>query len=186
MIAWPDEAVDIQRLRDYVPVIAIFIVSNVFRLLRLPRLYHLVRATSRVDEFYAIVGRHHPGHAAGRGRGIADPQEQRLRRQLAAGDGLVRLGLGARAGHCWAAGSCTSCAASCNRKVLCKTACWSSAPATRPNWWCTKFKARLSWAIDLLGLVATQRRRAGAGVAGLPVLGCTEDLPRLIDEQRHG
>ena len=51
---WPDEAVDIQRLRDYLPVVAMFVLGNVFLYFVL-RLYHLVRATSRVDEFYAVV-----------------------------------------------------------------------------------------------------------------------------------
>ncbi len=53
-INWPYEAVEIQRLRDYLPVVALFVVSNLL-VYFLMRLYHLVRATSRVDEFYAIM-----------------------------------------------------------------------------------------------------------------------------------
>ena len=53
-VAWPDEAVDIQRLRDYWLVIALFVLANLF-LYFVFRLYHLVRAISRVDEFYTVV-----------------------------------------------------------------------------------------------------------------------------------
>ena len=53
-INWPYEAVEIQRFRDYLPVVALFVVSNLLVYFLL-RLYHLVRATSRVDEFYAIM-----------------------------------------------------------------------------------------------------------------------------------
>src|SRR5262252_6741161 len=52
---WPDEAVDIQRLRDYWPIILMFVASTTF-IYFVFRLYHLVRATSRVDEFYAVAG----------------------------------------------------------------------------------------------------------------------------------
>ncbi|MCC6187736.1 MAG: undecaprenyl-phosphate glucose phosphotransferase [Anaerolineales bacterium] len=56
LIPWPRQAADIERLLDYLPVVLIFVVSNVFVFFLL-RLYHLARATSRVDEFYtAFVG----------------------------------------------------------------------------------------------------------------------------------
>src|SRR5258706_8402915 len=54
-VAWPDGAVDIQRLRDYWLIIALFVLANLF-LYFVFRLYHLVRAVSRVDEFYAVLG----------------------------------------------------------------------------------------------------------------------------------
>jgi exopolysaccharide biosynthesis polyprenyl glycosylphosphotransferase len=53
LVPWPREAVEIQRLLDYLPVVFIFAASNVL-VFFLMRLYHLVRATSRVDEFYSI------------------------------------------------------------------------------------------------------------------------------------
>jgi Undecaprenyl-phosphate glucose phosphotransferase len=55
VIPWPQPATNVDRLLSYVPVILIFVVSNVM-VFFLFRLYHLVRATSRVDEFYAVVG----------------------------------------------------------------------------------------------------------------------------------
>ncbi len=53
LIDWPQEAVEVQRLLDYLPVIVIFVVAGVL-VFFLQRLYHLVRATSRVDEFYTV------------------------------------------------------------------------------------------------------------------------------------
>jgi Undecaprenyl-phosphate glucose phosphotransferase len=53
-VPWPQEAVEIQRFLDYLPVVAVFVISNIL-VYFLMRLYHLVRATSRVDEFYAIM-----------------------------------------------------------------------------------------------------------------------------------
>ncbi len=55
LIPWPNPAVNVDRLLTYVPVILIFVGANLL-VFFLFRLYHLVRATSRVDEFYAVVG----------------------------------------------------------------------------------------------------------------------------------
>ena len=54
LIDWPQEAVEIQRLLDYVPVVVIFVAANVVVFFFL-RLYHLLRAVSRVDEFYTVL-----------------------------------------------------------------------------------------------------------------------------------
>lgn len=55
-VRWPREAVEMPtRFLPYVGVMLIFIVS-VLIVFFLLRMYHLVRATSRVDEFYAILG----------------------------------------------------------------------------------------------------------------------------------
>jgi exopolysaccharide biosynthesis polyprenyl glycosylphosphotransferase len=53
LIAWPQDAVELQRLSDYLPVIVIYVATCVL-VFFLQRLYHLVRATSRVDEFYTV------------------------------------------------------------------------------------------------------------------------------------
>src|SRR3990172_7159352 len=55
LIPWPQPATEIDRLRNYTSFLVIFVASNVL-LFFLLRLYHLVRATSRVDELYAVVG----------------------------------------------------------------------------------------------------------------------------------
>jgi exopolysaccharide biosynthesis polyprenyl glycosylphosphotransferase len=55
-IPWPNEALELPaRFWPYWPVWVIYVLSLglVFFLLRL---YHLVRATSRVDEFYSVIG----------------------------------------------------------------------------------------------------------------------------------
>src|SRR5262245_59821234 len=55
LIPWPRESTNVDRLLSYVPVILLFVGANIF-VFFLFRLYHLVRATSRVDEFYTVVG----------------------------------------------------------------------------------------------------------------------------------
>jgi len=55
VIPWPVEATDMERFSSYVWVLVIHIAS-VLLVFFLFRMYHLVRATSRVDEFYAIIG----------------------------------------------------------------------------------------------------------------------------------
>ena len=55
LIPWPHEAVNLDRLRAYLPVMGLFVAANVL-VFFVFRLYHLVRATSRVDEFYAVIG----------------------------------------------------------------------------------------------------------------------------------
>jgi Undecaprenyl-phosphate glucose phosphotransferase len=54
-IPWPTEATEMDRLWNYLPVMGLFVVSNAL-VFFLFRLYHLQRATSRVDEFYSVVG----------------------------------------------------------------------------------------------------------------------------------
>lgn len=56
VIPWPEVATDLpSRFLSYWPVVLIY-VSALVLVFFLLRLYHLVRATSRVDEFYSIVG----------------------------------------------------------------------------------------------------------------------------------
>ena len=55
LIDWPYEATELDRLLVYLPVMGLFVACNLLVFFVL-RLYHLVRATSRVDEFYAVLG----------------------------------------------------------------------------------------------------------------------------------
>src|SRR5262245_8661450 len=55
VIPWPVEAADMDRFSAYGWVLIIHIAS-ILLIFFLFRLYHLLRATSRVDEFYAIFG----------------------------------------------------------------------------------------------------------------------------------
>ena len=54
-IDWPEPAINLAGLRSYLPVMGLFVLANVL-VFFVFRLYHLVRATSRVDEFYAVIG----------------------------------------------------------------------------------------------------------------------------------
>jgi exopolysaccharide biosynthesis polyprenyl glycosylphosphotransferase len=53
-IPWPEPPTDLPRLTDYWPVMIIFVGGCVLAFFML-RLYHLVRATSRVDEVYTVL-----------------------------------------------------------------------------------------------------------------------------------
>jgi exopolysaccharide biosynthesis polyprenyl glycosylphosphotransferase len=54
-VPFPTEAVEMGRFSEYLPTLAIFL-GSVIGVFFLMRLYHLVRASSRVDEFYTLVG----------------------------------------------------------------------------------------------------------------------------------
>jgi exopolysaccharide biosynthesis polyprenyl glycosylphosphotransferase len=55
IIPWPEPAHNLDRLRNYLPVLGLFVLANAL-VFFVFRLYHLVRAVSRVDEFYAVIG----------------------------------------------------------------------------------------------------------------------------------
>ncbi len=54
-IQWPAEAAELDPLRAYAGVLLVFVLAH-WLVFFLWRMYHLVRANSRVDEFYAIFG----------------------------------------------------------------------------------------------------------------------------------
>jgi len=54
-IKWPAEAAELDPLAAYAGVLIVFVLAHLL-VFFLARMYHLVRATSRVDEFYAIFG----------------------------------------------------------------------------------------------------------------------------------
>src|SRR5262245_5251479 len=55
LVPWPSLATDVGPLSGYAVVLLIFLFSQV-GVFFVMRMYHLVRATSRVDEFYNIFG----------------------------------------------------------------------------------------------------------------------------------
>jgi Undecaprenyl-phosphate glucose phosphotransferase len=176
-INWPYEAVEIQRFRDYLPVMAVFIVSTVL-VYFLMRLYHLVRATSRVDEFYSIMA----GTTVGTLLAVA-VASLTLKNTVFA----VNLSRGMIA-YAWIFGA-----------LLVITGRWilhqmrgiiqsrgfvqdrviiiGAGDAARLV--IQKIQGSPFLGYRLLGVVADEPAPA---VGGLAVLGCTEDLPRLIDE----
>lgn len=54
-VQWPAEAVDLGALRDYVGVMGLYVLA-VVGVFYAFRLYHLPRATSRIDQFFVVVG----------------------------------------------------------------------------------------------------------------------------------
>ena len=178
---WPYEAIDIQRLRDYWLVVVIFVAANVF-IYFVFRLYHLVRATSRVDEFYAVVG----GTTLGTLLMVAIAS-------LTLKNSVFAVNLPrAMILYAWAAGALLVIAGRwvwhqlrslLQSQGLVQDCVLVVGTGDAARLVVHKIKGSSFLGYRLLGLVADGN---GAfppqGFDGLPVLGCTEDLPRLIDE----
>jgi Undecaprenyl-phosphate glucose phosphotransferase len=180
-LPWPYEAVDIQRLRDYWPVVAMFLVANVF-LYFLFRLYHLVRATSRVDEFYAVVS----GTTLGTLLTVA-VASLTLKNSVFALN-LPRLMIL----YAWVLGALLVIAGRyilhqlrgiLQSQGLVQDGVLVVGTGDAAQLVVHKIRGSSFLGYRLLGLVADgDGLGPAAGFDGLPVLGCTEDLPRLIDE----
>jgi Undecaprenyl-phosphate glucose phosphotransferase len=178
---WPYEAVDIQRLRDYWPVAAMFIVANVF-LYFVFRLYHLVRATSRVDEFYAVIS----GTTLGTLLTVA-VASLTLKNSVFAVN-LPRLMII----YAWALGAVLVIAGRyilhqlrgiLQSQGLVQDCVLVVGTGDAAQLVVHKIQGSSFLGYRLLGLVADGNGDGPAvGFEGLPVLGCTEDLPRLIDD----
>ncbi len=178
---WPDEAVDMQRLRDYWPVVAMFVVGNVF-LFFVFRLYHLVRATSRVDEFYAVLG----GTTLGTLLTVA-LASLTLKNSVFAVN-LPRLMIF----YAWALGAVLVIAGRyilhqlrgiLQSQGLVQDCVLVVGTGDAAQLVVQKIKGTSFLGYRLLGLVADNNGAEPAqGFGGVPVLGCTEDLPRLIDD----
>jgi len=178
---WPYEAVDIQRLRDYWSVIAMFIVANVF-LYFVFRLYHLVRATSRVDEFYAVVG------ATTLGTLLTVAVASLTLKNSVFAVNLPRLMII----YAWALGALLVVAGRyilhqfrgiLQSQGLVQDCVLVVGTGDAAQLVVHKIQGSSFLGYRLLGLVADGDDGGPAlGFGGLPVLGCTEDLPRLIDD----
>lgn len=179
---WPDVAIEIQRLRDYWPVVVVFVASNllVFFLLRL---YHLLRATSRVDEFYAVFG----GTILGTLLTVAIASLTLKNTVFAVN--LPR----AMIVYAWIIGALLviigrwilhqfrgilQSQGYVQDRVLIVGAGDAAQLVVH------KIQGSPFLGYRLLGLVADGSRLGSApAIGGFKVLGCTDDLPRLIDEQ---
>jgi exopolysaccharide biosynthesis polyprenyl glycosylphosphotransferase len=178
---WPDEATDIQRLRDYWPVVAIFVVATTF-IYFVFRLYHLVRATSRVDEFYAVVGSTTLGTLL-----TVAVASLTLKNSVFAVN-LPRLMII----YAWALGAVLVIAGRwilhqfrgiLQSQGLVQDCVLVVGTGDAAQLVVHKIQGSSFLGYRLLGLVADGDGDGPAqGFDGLPVLGCTEDLPRLIDE----
>ena len=180
-IAWPDEAVDIQRLRDYWLVIAIFVLANLF-LYFIYRLYHLVRAISRVDEFYAVVS------ATTLGTLLTVAVASLTLKNTVFALNLPRL----MVIYAWAL-SCVFVIAGrfilhqlrgiLQSQGLVQDTVLVVGVGDAAQLVVNKIMGSSFLGYRLLGLVADGLAGNPAeGFDGWPILGCTEDLPRLIDD----
>ncbi|MGH2524591.1 MAG: hypothetical protein ACRDH2_18955, partial [Anaerolineales bacterium] len=181
MIPWPDEATDIERFRSYLPVLAIFVASVVL-VFFLFRMYHLVRATSRVDEVYAIFR----GVSLGTLLAVAAASltlknsvfEVNLPRAMIAyawlgGTLLVTLG---RWGLQQMRAALQSRGIVQDRVILI-----GAGEVARLV--IQKIQGSPYLGYRLLGMVANGQGAGGPDqIEGFPILGHAEDLPRLIDE----
>ncbi|MGQ0603784.1 MAG: undecaprenyl-phosphate glucose phosphotransferase [Anaerolineales bacterium] len=177
----PTEAVEMGSFRDYVPTLVLF-VGSVVIVFFLFRLYHLVRASSRVDEFYAVVS----GVSVGTLLGLAlqylvlknGPYEVNLARLLigyfwASGVLLVTLGR-------WVL--------EITRDVL-RSRGWvqdrvlilgTGEPAELVL---QKIHGSPFLGYRVVGVVGHNGQSAPATLGGVAVIGTADDLPQLIETQ---
>lgn len=180
-LPWPDEAVDIQRLRDYGLVIAIFVLANLF-LYFVFRLYHLVRAISRVDEFYSVVS------ATTLGTLLTVALASLTLKNTVFALNLPRL----MVIYAWGLGCVLVIAGRyilhqlrgiLQSQGLVQDTVLVVGVGDAARLVVNKIKGTSSLGYRLLGLVADSIGDSPAqGFDGLQVLGSTEDLPRLIDD----
>jgi Undecaprenyl-phosphate glucose phosphotransferase len=170
--------VEIQRLREYLPLVGLFVVSNLL-VYFLMRLYHLVRATSRVDEFYSIMA----GTTVGTLLTVAVASLTFKNTVFA-----VNLSRGMIA-YAWVFGALLVISGrwilhqmrgiiQSRGFVQDRVIIIGAGDAARLV--IQKIQGSPFLGYRLLGVVADE---PAAAVDGLAMLGCTEDLPRLIDEQ---
>ena len=181
-VPFPTAAAEIGSFREYLPTLALF-VGSVIAVFFLFRLYHLVRASSRVDEFYAIVS----GISVGTLLGVAlqylglknGPYEVNLSRLLVgyfwfASVLLVTLGR-------WVLETA--------RDVL-RSRGWvqdrvliigTGEPAQLVL---DKIRGSPFLGYCVVGLVSHNGQRGLTGLGDAPLLGVADDVPHLIETQR--
>jgi len=178
-IQWPTEAVELDRLSAYGGVLVIHVLS-VLLVFFLSRMYHLVRATSRVDEFYTIFG----GLTVGTLLSVALASltlknsvfEVNLPRVMifyawVGGILFVTLGRWALQQIRWVLQS--------RGRVQDRVVIIGTGEVAQLI--IQKMQGSPFLGYHILGLV--NGPNAPAAVEGFPVIGQVEDLPRLIDEQ---
>ena len=178
IIPWPNVAENLDRMRNYLPVLVIFVLSNVLVFFVL-RLYHLVRAVSRVDEFYAVIG----GATLGTLLMVA-VASLTLKNSVFA----VNLSRG-MIGYAWVLSWLLvitgrwilhQLRAILQTRGLVQDRVVLIGTGDAARLVLQKIQASPYLGYRLLGLVNGQG--GPQHLEGYPVLGCVEDLPRLIDE----
>jgi exopolysaccharide biosynthesis polyprenyl glycosylphosphotransferase len=181
IIPWPAEAVDIDKsFRAYGGVLALHIAS-VLLVFFLLRMYHLVRATSRVDLFYSVFG----GMTAATLLSVAlsalllknsvfEVNLPRVMIVYAWTGGVLLVTLGR-----WAL-LLVRAALQARGVVQDRVVIIGAGEIARLV--IQKIRSQPHLGYQLLGLV--NGSNAPENVEGCPVLGQIEDLPRLMDERR--
>jgi exopolysaccharide biosynthesis polyprenyl glycosylphosphotransferase len=183
-IDWPNPAQNIAPLRRYAGMIAIQ-TASILIVFFFYRLYHQRRAVSRVDEFYAVFGAVSIATmmsvaiiALTFKNSVLDMDFSRMMIVYAwlLTIGLVMIG---RLIHNWLQARARAVGWGRDRVLIVGTGDVAQLILQKIQW--------SPWlAYEVVGLVTKNGNgnHAPANVLGVPVLGVTDDLPRLIDEHR--
>ena len=183
-IPWPNPPRDLAPLRSYVGMwlIQTFSILLVFFIYRL---YHLRRAVSRVDEFYAVFGAVSIGTMMSVAITALTFKNNMLELDFSRAMiiyvwlltiALVMIG---RLVHNWLQGRARAAGWGRDRVLIVGTGDVAQMILQKIQW--------SPWlAYEIVGLVAKNGNgnHLPENVLGVPVLGHTDDLPRLIDEHR--
>ncbi len=183
-IPWPNQAQNIASLRSYAGMLAIQ-AASIFITFFFYRLYHLRRAVSRVDEFYAIFGAVSIGIMMSVAISALSFKNSILDLDFSRGMivyawvltiGLVMSG---RMIHREVQARARAAGWGRDRLLIVGTGDVAQMILQKIQW--------SPWlAYEIVGLVSKNGNgdHPPAHVMGAPVLGVTDDIPRLIDEQR--
>ena len=183
-IPWPNQAQNIAPLRIYVGMLAIQAVSILVTFF-FYRLYHLRRAASRVDEFYAVFGAVSIGVMMSVAISALSFKNSILDLDFSRGMiiyawmltiGSVMMG---RMIHHWLQMRARAAGWGRDRLLIVGTGDVAQMILQKIQW--------SPWlAYEIVGLVTKNGNgdHPPASILGVPVLGPTDDIPRLIDE--HG
>ena len=183
-IPWPNPPRDLAPLRSYIGMLLIQVFS-ILLVFFIYRLYHLRRAVSRVDEFYAVFG----AVSIGSMMSVAitaltfknNVLELDFSRAMIVYAWLLTIALVmlGRLVHDWLQGRARAGGWGRDRVLIVGTGDVAQMILQKIQW--------SPWlAYEIVGLVAKNGNgnHPPENVLGVPVLGHTDDLPRLIDE--HG
>ena len=183
-IPWPNPPRDLAPLRSYVGMLSIQVFS-ILIVFFIYRLYHQRRAVSRVDEFYAVFG----AVSIGTMMSVAitaltfknSVVELDFSRAMIVYAWLLTIALVmlGRMIHNWLLGGARAAGWGRDRVLIVGTGDVAQMILQKIQW--------SPWlAYEIVGLVAKNGNGTPAPekILGVPTLGLTDDLPRLIDEQR--
>ena len=183
-IPWPNPPRDLAPLRSYISMLSIQVFS-ILTVFFIYRLYHQRRAVSRVDEFYAVFG----AVSIGTMMSVAitaltfknSVVELDFSRAMIVYAWLLTIALVmlGRLVHNWLQGRARASGGGRDRLLIVGTGDVAQMILQKIQW--------SPWlAYEVVGLVAKNGngKHASENNLGVPMLGVTDDLPRLIDEHR--